>query len=334
MTINGGEFNGQLWVQAVDNSAELTVNGGSFAPVGGDGSSIFVTNSEHTVNLAVNGGYFNTKIGTSVPSKDGVKGAIKGGSFTESAKENTNAALLAAGYSFVEENGVWKVIKASFVSTPEALAAAIAENQPTIYVQGEIDLKDVILSGYNGTIIGVDRDACLNTRNFTPSADEAYQLRSQNIIFKDIDLKLPTDISWIQSGFVGTGNITFENCDFDGQFTLNGAATWTFNKCKFGGADNGAYPSFVYGATKVTFNDCSFSGVDRAAKIYGTGGVIDVEYNNCTFTSTTSNKYAVNINASYATTKVALNGCSQTGTPGLYLVEGTKATVWVDGVQQ
>jgi hypothetical protein len=136
MTINGGEFNGQLWVQAVDNSAELTVNGGSFAPVGGDGSSIFVTNSEHTVNLAVNGGYFNTKIGTSVPSKDGVKGAIKGGSFTESAKENTNAALLAAGYSFVEENGVWKVIKASFVSTPEALAAAIPENQPTIYVQG------------------------------------------------------------------------------------------------------------------------------------------------------------------------------------------------------
>ena len=60
----------------------------------------------------------------------------------------------------------------------------------------------------------------------------------------------------------------------------------------------------------------------------------EAEYNNCTFTSTTSNKYAVNIDASYSPTKVVLNGCSQTGTPGLYAVTGAKATVWVDGVQQ
>ena len=87
---------------------------------------------------------------------------------------------------------------------------------------------------------------------------------------------------------------------------------------------------FVYGAEKATFNNCSFSGVDRAAKIYGTGGVLDVEYNNCTFTSTTANKYAVNIDATYATTTVALNGCSQTGMPGLYKVDGTKGTVSVN----
>jgi hypothetical protein len=160
-------------------------------------------------------------------------------------------------------------------------------------------------------------------------------LGNKTVNFKDITIKVPAeDGDFLKTGFVAGGTMNFDNCVFEGQVTLNGGATWTFNKCKFGGADSGAYPSFVYGATKVTFNDCSFSGVDRAAKIYGTGGVIDVEYNNCTFTSTTSNKYAVNINASYATTKVALNGCSQTGTPGLYLVEGTKATVWVDGVQQ
>jgi hypothetical protein len=215
------------------------------------------------------------------------------------------------------------------------LAAAIAENQPTIYVQGEIDLKDVILSGYNGTIIGVDRDACLNTRNFTPSADEAYQLRCTALNFKDITIKVPAeDGNFLHTGFVGFGALSFENCVFEGQVTLNGQATGTFNNCEFGGADSGAYPSFVYGAKKATFNECSFKGVDRAAKIYGTGGAIEAEYNNCTFTSTTSDKYAVNIDASYATTKVALNGCSQTGMPGLYLVEGTKATVWVDGVQQ
>jgi hypothetical protein len=115
---------------------------------------------------------------------------------------------------------------------------------------------------------------------------------------------------------------------------LNGGADWTFNKCVFGGAEVGAYASFVYGASKATFNNCSFSGVDRAAKIYGTGGTLNVEYNNCTFASTTANKYAVNIDANYATTTVALNACSLTGMPGLYKVEGSKATVIVDGVQQ
>ena len=138
----------------------------------------------------------------------------------------------------------------------------------------------------------------------------------------------------LERALYNSKNIKLENCRFEGQATLNGAANWTFNDCEFVSSESGAYASFVYAATKATFTDCSFSGVDRAAKIYGTGGVIDVEYNNCTFTSTTSNKYAVNINASYATTKVALNGCSQTGTPGLYLVDGTKATVWVNGVQQ
>lgn len=336
MTINGGEFNGQLWVQAVDNSSELTVNGGSFAPVGRDGSSIFVTNNDYTVNLAVNGGYFNTKIGTSVPSKDGVKGAIKGGSFTESAKENTNAALLAAGYSFVEENGVWSVVKASFVSTQQALKDAIAANEETIYVSGQIDLTEEILGNFGGTIIGVDNTACLNTRTFTVlSADEAYHLGNKTVNFKDITIKVPAeDGDFLKTGFVAGGTMNFDNCVFEGQVTLNGAATWTFNKCEFGGADNGAYASFVYGVKKVTFNECSFSGVDRAAKVYGTGSTIEAEYNNCTFTSTTSNKYAVNIDASYSPTKVVLNGCSQTGTPGLYAVTGAKATVWVDGVQQ
>ena len=112
MTINGGTFKGQLWVQAADNTAKLTINGGNFAPSTGDGSSVFVTNADKSVKLAVNGGYFNTKIGASDATKEGVKGAIKGGIFTEAAKNNTNAALLAAGYGFVDPDGdnLWTII--------------------------------------------------------------------------------------------------------------------------------------------------------------------------------------------------------------------------------
>lgn len=241
-----------------------------------------------------------------------------------------------AGYAVMEENGVWSVVKASFVSTQQELKAAIAANEPTIYVSGQIDLTEEVLANFGGTIIGVDNTACLNTRTFTVlAADEAYHLSNKTVNFKDITIKVPTeDGDFLKTGFVADGTMNFDNCVFEGQVTLNGHATWTFNKCEFGGADSGAYASFVYGAKKTTFNDCSFSGVDRAAKIYGTGGTIEAEYNNCTFASTTPNKYAVNIDASYATTTVALNGCSQTGMPGLYLVAGTKATVLVDGVQQ
>ena len=50
MTINGGTFEGQVWVHCVDNSASLTITGGSFAPAtrGKDGSSVFVNNSGYT----------------------------------------------------------------------------------------------------------------------------------------------------------------------------------------------------------------------------------------------------------------------------------------------
>ena len=113
MTINGGNFDGQLWVQAVDNTAELTINGGTFAPRGRDGSSVFITNDQRTVGLTVTGGYFNTKIGSSNTTNfaEG-SGMITGGTFTESAKTNTKAELLATGYQFVANgDGTYDVKK-------------------------------------------------------------------------------------------------------------------------------------------------------------------------------------------------------------------------------
>ena len=67
-----------------------------------DGSSVYITNGTNVVNLSVTGGYFNTKIGCASATKEGVAGAVTGGVFTESAKNNTAAALIATGYSFVE----------------------------------------------------------------------------------------------------------------------------------------------------------------------------------------------------------------------------------------
>ena len=96
--INGGTFIGQVWMQGLGNgSSSLTITGGDFSPVYGyDGSSVYITNGTNDIEVSISGGTFNTKVGCQNPSKDGVKGCITGGSFTESAKENTNELLFAA----------------------------------------------------------------------------------------------------------------------------------------------------------------------------------------------------------------------------------------------
>ena len=342
-TINGGTIKStyraiRQFLNGVEAQNDLTVNGGVIYSTGGN-KAIWM----QSASVKANSGKLVVAEGAQL--KSDVYVDAENATAIDLDVTVASAALVApatvvydlpAGYAVMEENGTWSLVEASFVSTQQELKAAIAANEATIYVSGQIDLTEEVLANYGGTIIGVDNTACLNTRTFTVlSADEAFHLSNKTVNFKDITIMVPAeDGNFLKTGFVAAGTMNFDNCVFEGQVTLNGSGTWTFNKCKFGGADDGAYASFVYGATKVTFTDCSFSGVDRAAKIYGTGGAIEVEYNNCTFTSTTSNKYAVNIDASYATTKVALNGCSQTGMPGLYAVVGAKATVWVDGAQQ
>ena len=109
MTINGGTLDGQLWVQSVDDSAKLTITGGKFSPNGNDASSVFLgnvttTGVHHTIEFAVTGGIFETKIGCNDVSKiTGDK--ISGGKFTETAVNNTNVDLLATGMVFTEEVG-------------------------------------------------------------------------------------------------------------------------------------------------------------------------------------------------------------------------------------
>lgn len=111
--INGGVFNGQVWMQGLGSgSSSLTVNGGEFSPCYGyDGSSIYITNNTNIINVEITGGKFNTKVGCFDPTKEGVKGSISGGNFTQTAKDNTNAALITEGYIFDQLNdGTFNVV--------------------------------------------------------------------------------------------------------------------------------------------------------------------------------------------------------------------------------
>lgn len=104
LIVSGGVMEGQVWLQPNLGDATIEVSGGDFSPGGVDGPSIFMANTEeeYTVSSAtITGGTFQTEIGSDDPTKAGVKGSINGGTFTETAKDNTNAALIAEGYGFV-----------------------------------------------------------------------------------------------------------------------------------------------------------------------------------------------------------------------------------------
>ncbi len=111
LTVNGGEFDGQIWIHPTAECA-LTITDGSFMPAtyGGDFSSVFVENDRYEVALSITGGTFQTKIGCS--NADQLAGAVSGGVFTVSAKENTNATLINDGYEFVSnEDGTYTLVE-------------------------------------------------------------------------------------------------------------------------------------------------------------------------------------------------------------------------------
>lgn len=114
--INGGNFEGQVWMHSTCSAeASLTIKGGTFAPRGNDGSSVFL-NNDNDIKFAVTGGNFTTKVGCNDATKAGVVGAIKGGYFTEAAKTGgATATLVNDDYAFFansDETYTWAVQEA------------------------------------------------------------------------------------------------------------------------------------------------------------------------------------------------------------------------------
>ena len=111
LIVNGGTMEGQVWVQPNQRDVTLKVNGGDFSPRGVDNSSIYLENGTNDIEFSVTGGTFKTKIGADQPDNEGVKGSVKGGTFTQTAKDNTNTALIAEGYDFVSNgDGTYTVM--------------------------------------------------------------------------------------------------------------------------------------------------------------------------------------------------------------------------------
>lgn len=156
---NGGKFVGQVWVQGLKNaSTGLTINGGSYQPVGADGSSVYVTATLGTNTVAINDGTFNTKIGAA-----GIEKIINGGTFVGTAVTNTNSALFA-------DNAEIKTT----VATAAELAGALNVGG-TIVLVANID-TDAVFTVPAGVTVVLD----LNGKNITMSSDTAVSMITNN----------------------------------------------------------------------------------------------------------------------------------------------------------
>ena len=234
MTINDGTFDGQVWVQSVDDSAKLTINGGTFESNGRDASSVFignVTNNgvHHAAAFSVTAGTFNGKIGCNDTEK--LTGdLIAGGTFSATAKENTNVELLAPGYVFESnENGTFGVSEnpaygkvaqigeAYYATLAEAVTAAQAGETITMIADVELAETVKVLAGKN---IILD----LNGKTI----DGTEKVRIAIMSYGDLTIK---DSSAEQNGVVkagiGTAGNAINICG--GNFTLESGNIYSKN---------------------------------------------------------------------------------------------------------
>ena len=239
VTINGGTFNGCIDFQAHNNNyatmphyGTLTVTGGTFNADTFTKSAIrvlrFAVNA-NDMHATINGGTFNGKvwvrnIGTfeSTPKIFD----IYGGTFTADAKENTDEALLASGYAFVEdENGTYTVenvghytdAEGNYYITNAKGLAWVSENVNTMefYVSGSANIFD------NVTVY-LANDIDLGGAEWRPIGDYAFSRTSFNGVFDGqgytvSNFKVTEPVRWTEKvteasyGFFGNVKGTIKN---------------------------------------------------------------------------------------------------------------------------
>ena len=343
LTVNNGKFDGQVWLQPNQSNVTIAVNGGTFEPNGNDASSIFMTNNgeRYTVTeTSIIAGTFNGKIGASDATKEGVKGSISGGTFSATAKNGTNEALLAEGYIFEQnQNGTYSVVPGLKGSgTEDDPFIIMTLNDLTFFrdhVNGggtkynatgkwvalgaNIDMEDVdwsvnIGDDCNATFDGIfdGKDFTLSNLNSTETAQKAD--------------------GYICTGLFGAiaGNAVVKN------FTIENV---TINTGNFKGNNVSAVVGFAYKATGSIENVKVIGDINISApEVTGVGAIVGYDYyspslkiENCSVIGNNGSaivaKSYVGGLVGYASSKIALNentvkNVSVTGTASVGAIAG------------
>ena len=304
LTINGGTFDGQVWVQPTTDCT-TTITGGSFKPAtnGNDASSVFVTNNVHTVAVSISGGNFATKLGMSSPVK-----CVTGGTFgvdpSAYVVDGLKAVLVGDVYEIVTDD-----TKYATASTAAELQAALDNASEvnlivlTDDIEGDVTAKqiadlDITINGDGHKYAGV----ILIDGNSATELTSSITLKNINFVADSISADACVQLGDGTTATRYTCNVTVENCTFD----VPGAAGI---KSYTGGDKN----LKVIGCT-ATANAHSLvqvAGVDSVliekCKIYSKNGINTNQSVNITIDGCTADVqgYAVRFGASSGTTGIA-----------------------------
>ena len=272
--INGGVFEGQVWMQPFAEGTALTITGGRFSPTGGDYSSVFVDNGTKTVGLAISGGNFTTKLGASNP----VKG-VTGGTFAVDP-----SAFLVDGYVAVLENEVYVVYKAvaaigetKYKSIEDAIAAATAEN--------EVVLLENIQVAEN-TTIKIEKGKTLNLDLNEKTLSSTNTRTATHNDFINVQGTLNVKDGTITYEHAGD-NMAWNGCTNLLNVTAGGVVNMTNVVAEnLGGTDmNFAAHLNNWGSVTVNAENCEFLSTYCGFRVFNSGyDVNDVTIKNSKFT--------------------------------------------------
>ena len=253
LTVNGGVFEGQLWMQPSAENTALTILGGNFAPSWeADGSSVFLTNGSKDVTLKVTDGVFMTKIGCTDFTKAGVKGSVSGGVF--GVEPNPN--LLAEGYKAVESDGKFLVTE---YNVEDVVVVGTAQ-----------DLMDALNSLVAGNMVVLDKDIDLTGEQWSVSAP--WSGSATEVVFDGGGHKIMgLTTSGLYGGLFGkfnsNGNITIKNLTLV-DVTITGTVSGEESS---GGALIGWFEN--HGAGTITIENVKVEGIKAEGFKY-IGGLI------------------------------------------------------------
>ena len=210
MVINGGTFVGQVWVQCVDDTADMTINGGSFAPCWNDGSSVFINNVEHEVSFSITNGTFATKVGANNTST--IAGSIIGGTFSAKAiaSMGENSALFGGkltqnddgSYSvFISLESVFTFLGYSKSNDNDSITAGYTVDQELLAMYIQQNGLDKFDFGCAFGIDSINEKTATSFKSFTE-----YQNFNVKIVGIDVSNETHINAALMMALYVDLGN--------------------------------------------------------------------------------------------------------------------------------
>ena len=142
-----------------------------------------------------------------------------------------------------------------YATVAEAFAAAVDGDEVKIYAKGTHALST---SGKNITITGAVDGVVFDNIG-------AKNMGGADVTFNNVTFDYYPNKNY--TGLQHSGNLTYNNCTFEGQVFLYGVSE-TFNECTFNQNSKDAYNVWTYGADAVEFNKCTFNSAGKSVLVY------------------------------------------------------------------